>query len=163
MRVLIQRVTHAAVRIDGRVVGGIGPGLLALVGIGHGDAEADLVWMAKKVATLRVFADSDGKMNLSVLEIGGGILAVSQFTLYGDARKGRRPSFVEACEPSRAAELHERFVALLGEQGVDPVATGVFGADMQIELENDGPVTLMIESPAERHEERVPGGGANAE
>ncbi len=150
MRVLLQRVTHAAVRVEGSIVGGIGPGLALLAGIGRLDTEADLQWMAKKVANLRVFSDSDGKMNLSVLEVGGGILSVSQFTLYGDARKGRRPSFVGAGDPEGAKPLHDRFLTLLAEEGVTRVQTGVFGGDMQVELENDGPVTLWLESPSER-------------
>ena len=153
MRVLLQRVSHAAVRVDGRIVGGIGPGLLLLVGIGRGDDERALAWMAQKVAGLRVFPDADDKMNRSVLEVGAQVLAVSQFTLYGDARKGRRPSFVEAEDPARARELHERFLVLLRDAGVSRVETGVFGASMQVELENDGPVTLWLESPDE-------GGGA---
>ena len=147
MRVLAQRVTHAVVRVAGERVGATGPGLLLLVGIGRGDDESDLRWMAKKVAHLRIFPDEEDRMNRSVLEAGGGVLSVSQFTLYGDCRKGRRPSFVEAEDPSRAAPLHDRFNELLREEGVRRVDTGRFGASMQVELENDGPVTLWLESP----------------
>ena len=154
MRVLAQRVTHGVVRVAGERVGGTGPGLLLLVGIGRGDDESDLRWMAKKIANLRIFPDDEDRMNRSVLEVGGGILSVSQFTLYGDCRKGRRPSFVDAEDPSRAAPLHDQFVELLREEGVRRVETGTFGASMQVELENDGPVTLWIESPSEGAEDR---------
>jgi D-aminoacyl-tRNA deacylase len=144
MRLVLQRVSSASVRIDGEVSGEIGHGLLLLVGFREGDGDEELAWMAKKVLGLRIFADQDGKMNGSVEEVGGGLLVVSQFTLYGDARKGRRPSFVEAAQPDIAIPLYERFVALLAESGL-PVETGEFGAMMEVSLVNDGPVTLILE------------------
>ena len=149
MRVLVQRVAHAEVRVpaaDGgeRVTGRIARGLLLLVGFTHGDGDEQLEWMADKVLGLRIFADAEDRMNLAVTDVGGGVLVVSQFTLYGDARRGRRPSFVEAARPEVAVPLYERFVALLREAG-RPVETGEFGAMMQVELVNDGPVTLVLE------------------
>lgn len=144
MRVLLQRVSRAEVRIDGRVAGSVGAGFVLLVGLTHGDGEEQLAWMADKVAGLRLFGDAEGKMNLALSDVGGGCLVVSQFTLYGDASKGRRPSFVDAARPEIAVPLYERFVALL-RQRVPQVATGEFGAMMEVELVNDGPVTLWIE------------------
>lgn len=144
MRVVLQRVARARVTVEGRAVGEIGRGLLLLAGFTGGDTEETLRWMADKVVGLRVFTDAEGKMNLSVEEVGGAVLVVSQFTLYGDARRGRRPSFVEAARPDVAVPLYERFVALLREAG-RPVETGEFGAMMQVELVNDGPVTLVLE------------------
>jgi D-tyrosyl-tRNA(Tyr) deacylase len=144
MRVLIQRVSRAHVRVGGVTVGSIGAGLLLLVGLTHADGEAELAWMADKVLGLRIFADADDKMNLAVGEAGGALLAVSQFTLYGDARKGKRPSFVDAARPELAAPLYDRFVALLRAGGLT-VETGEFGAMMEVELVNDGPVTLWLE------------------
>ena len=144
MRVLLQRVSRAEVRVGARVTGRIERGLLALVGFTQSDDDARLVWMADKVVGLRIFGDAEQKMNLSVTEAGGAVLVVSQFTLYGNAEKGRRPSFVDAARPEQAIPLYERFVALLRERGV-PVATGEFGAMMDVELVNDGPVTLMLE------------------
>jgi D-tyrosyl-tRNA(Tyr) deacylase len=144
MRVLLQRVTRADVRIGERVAGRIGVGFLLLVGITHTDTDEQLVWMADKVVGLRVFPDDDDKMNRSIADVGGAVLVVSQFTLYGDAAKGRRPSFIDAARPEVAVPLYERFVALLRERGV-PVETGEFGAMMQVELVNDGPVTLWLE------------------
>ena len=144
MRTLLQRVSRAEVRVEGRVVGRIGAGLLLLVGFTDSDGEEAVAWTAEKVAGLRVFADDEGKMNRSVEEVAGGVLVVSQFTLYGDARKGRRPSFVDAAPPERAIPLYERFVALLRARGLH-VETGEFGAMMEVELVNDGPVTLSIE------------------
>ena len=144
MRVLLQRVSKAEVRVGNRVTGRVARGLLALVGFTHTDDDARLVWMADKVVGLRIFGDSDQKMNLSVTEAGGAILVVSQFTLYGDAEKGRRPSFVDAARPEQATPLYERFVALLRERGVH-VETGEFGAMMDVELVNDGPVTMMLQ------------------
>ncbi len=144
MRVLVQRVARAEVRVGGRVAGRVDRGLLLLVGITHADGEAELAWMADKVLGLRVFADAEGKMNLDVGEAGGAVLAVSQFTLYGDARRGKRPSFVDAARPEAAEPLYERFVALLRGRGAR-VETGVFGAMMEVELVNDGPVTLVLE------------------
>jgi D-tyrosyl-tRNA(Tyr) deacylase len=130
--------------VGARVTGRIERGLLALVGFTHTDDDARLVWMADKVVGLRIFGDAEQKMNRSVIEAGGAVLVVSQFTLYGDAEKGRRPSFVDAARPEQATPLYERFVALLRERGV-PVETGEFGAMMNLELVNDGPVTLMLE------------------
>nr|WP_202886893.1 D-aminoacyl-tRNA deacylase [Cohnella zeiphila] len=142
----MQRVLEAAVRVEGELVGEIGQGLLLLVGFGHEDGEAELVWMADKVAGLRVFEDDAGKMNLSVTEVGGSVLSVSQFTLYGDCRKGRRPNFMGAARPERASSLYDRFNALLQARGL-PVETGRFGAMMDVSLVNDGPVTLILENP----------------
>jgi D-aminoacyl-tRNA deacylase len=144
MRVLLQRVTQAEVRVDDRVTGRIARGYLLLVGITHDDDEAKLVWMAEKVASLRLFADAEGKMNLSLADVGGAVLVVSQFTLYGDASKGRRPSFIAAARPETAIPLYERFLALLRAQSL-PVETGEFGAHMSVDLVNDGPVTLSLE------------------
>lgn len=144
MRVLLQRVSRAEVRVGPRVTGRIGRGYLLLVGLTHGDDEPVLAWMCDKVVGLRLFADADDKMNLALSDVGGAILVVSQFTLYGDAVKGRRPSFVDAARPEVAVPLYERFVALLRERGVH-VETGEFGAMMDVELVNDGPVTLWLE------------------
>jgi D-tyrosyl-tRNA(Tyr) deacylase len=144
MRIVLQRVAQAAVRVDGTIVGEIGPGLLLLVGFAEGDGSDEIEWMAEKVIGLRVFSDAQGRMNLSVVDAAGSILVVSQFTLYGDVRKGRRPSFVEAARPEAAIPLYEAFTATLRRRGV-PVATGEFGADMQVELVNDGPVTLVLD------------------
>lgn len=148
MRVVLQRVSRASVSIDGSPVGSIGLGFLVLVGFTAKDAEngeAALRWMAEKIIGLRLFADADGKMNLALDEVGGGILVVSQFTLYGDARKGRRPSFIDAAPPDIAIPLYERFVELLRERAPGAVETGEFGAMMEVELVNDGPVTLVLE------------------
>jgi D-tyrosyl-tRNA(Tyr) deacylase len=144
MRVLLQRVSRAEVRVDDRVVGRIGRGYLLLVGLTHGDDDARLQWMAEKVAGLRLFGDAEGRMNLALDEVDGALLVVSQFTLYGDAQKGRRPSFVDAARPEVATPLYERFVALLRARGL-AVETGEFGAMMEVELVNDGPVTLWLE------------------
>lgn len=144
MRVLLQRVTRANVSIADKQVGAIQRGYLLLVGFTHADTDATLEWMADKVIGLRLFADAEGKMNLSLDEVGGEMLVVSQFTLYGDAQKGRRPSFIDAARPEQAIPLYERFVAMLRERQMR-VATGEFGADMAVELVNDGPVTLMLE------------------
>lgn len=145
MKVVLQRVSEARVRVKGETVGEIGRGLLLLVGIGQEDGEDDVAWMADKVAGLRIFEDEEGKMNLSVKEAGGEILSVSQFTLYGDCRKGRRPNFMAAAKPETANMLYERFNALLREAGFR-VDTGVFGAMMDVSLVNDGPVTLILDS-----------------
>jgi|SRR5690554_4930384 D-tyrosyl-tRNA(Tyr) deacylase len=145
MRVVLQRVGRAEVRIGGRTVGRIGKGFLLLVGLRADDTEEKLRWMADKVVGLRLFPDADGKMNLALDEVGGGLLVVSQFTLYGDVQKGRRPSFVEAAPPEVAIPLYERFVQLLRERAPGPVETGEFGAMMEVELVNDGPVTLILE------------------
>ncbi|MBA2571777.1 MAG: D-tyrosyl-tRNA(Tyr) deacylase [Gemmatimonadetes bacterium] len=144
MRVVLQRVARANVAVAGRVTGQIEQGLLLLAGFTAADAEDSLVWMADKVLGLRIFADEQGKMNRSVADVDGGLMVVSQFTLYGDARKGRRPSFIDAAPPEIAIPLYERFVALLRASGLR-VETGEFGAMMDVELVNDGPVTLILE------------------
>ncbi len=144
MRVLLQRVSRAEVRVGPRVTGRIGRGYLLLVGLTHADGENVLVWMADKIVGLRLFADADDKMNLGLADVDGALLVVSQFTLYGDAGKGRRPSFVDAARPEVAVPLYERFVALLRERTAR-VETGEFGAMMDVELVNDGPVTLWLE------------------
>jgi D-tyrosyl-tRNA(Tyr) deacylase len=147
MRAVVQRVSEATVRSDGAVVGAIGGGLLVLLGIGKDDGEAQARWMANRIVGLRIFADAEGRMNRSLLDVGGGVLAVSQFTLYGDCRKGRRPSFVDAMAPDLAGPLYERFCELLAEEGCQLVERGRFGAQMHVSLVNDGPVTLVVESP----------------
>jgi D-tyrosyl-tRNA(Tyr) deacylase len=144
MRVVLQRVSGASVTIDGQVAGAIGGGFCLLAGFTHTDTDAQVNWMAEKVAGLRLFADAEGKMNLGLADVQGAVLVVSQFTLYGDAAKGRRPSFVDAARPELAVPLYERFVAALRSRGLE-VATGRFGADMQVEIHNDGPVTLILE------------------
>ena len=144
MRVLLQRVSRAEVRIGGRVAGRIDTGYLLLVGFTTADTESALVWMADKVLGLRLFADASDKMNLALDEVDGSLLVVSQFTLYGDATKGRRPSFIDAARPDVAIPLYERFLALLRERGAR-VETGEFGAMMEVDLVNDGPVTLWLE------------------
>lgn len=144
MRVLLQRVARAEVRVQRQVVGRIERGLLLFVGFTHADTAEQLAWMAEKVVGLRIFPDDEDKMNRSVVDAGGALLVVSQFTLYGDAIKGRRPSFVDAARPEIAVPLYERFIALLRERAV-PVETGTFGESMQVELVNDGPVTLWLE------------------
>jgi len=145
MRAVVQRVSRARVLIDGETVGEIGRGLLILLGVTHTDTPAAAVWLADKVVGLRLFNDADGKMNLSVAEVGGSVLVVSQFTLYGDCQKGRRPSFIDAARPEVAIPLYEAFVNGIKALGV-PTATGRFGAMMQVELVNDGPVTLIVDS-----------------
>lgn len=144
MRVVVQRVSEASVTVDGEIVGAIESGLLLLAGLGHEDGESELVWMADKIAGLRIFRDDEQRMNRSVLDVGGAILAVSQFTLLGDCRKGKRPSFVKAAPPEKAEPLFDRFVDLLRER-VSRVETGTFGAMMSVALVNDGPVTLVID------------------
>lgn len=145
MRVVLQRVSRASVTIDGRPSGAIGRGYLVLAGFGAQDDEACLRWMAEKIVGLRLFADGEGKMNLDLGTAGGGLLVVSQFTLYGDARRGRRPSFIDAAPPEQAEALYERFVAILRDIAPGAVETGEFGAMMNVELVNDGPVTLILE------------------
>jgi D-tyrosyl-tRNA(Tyr) deacylase len=147
MRVVLQRVSRASVTIAGRIAGATGRGFCLLVGLTHGDTDATVDWMAEKVAGLRLFADAEGRMNLGLQEVGGALLVISQFTLYGDVAKGRRPSFVDAARPETAIPLYERFVAALRARGLE-VATGEFGADMQVEIHNDGPVTLILERNA---------------
>ena len=144
MRVLLQRVSRAEVRVAGRVTGRIDRGLCVLLGFTHSDGDAQLAWMTEKVSGIRLFADAEGKMNRGLEEVGGALLVVSQFTLYGDAQKGRRPSFVDAARPEAAEALYDKFVSLLRDRGLR-VQTGEFGAMMEVELVNDGPVTLWLE------------------
>jgi D-aminoacyl-tRNA deacylase len=144
VRVVLQRVKRAEVRVETRVTGSIGRGLVLLVGFTRGDSLPAVEWMADRVKGLRIFADEDGRMNRSLLDVGGSLLVVSQFTLYGDARKGRRPSFVDAAPPDIAVPLYEAFIAALSHEGC-PVSTGEFGAMMEVELVNDGPVTLILD------------------
>ena len=144
MRVLLQRVSHCEVRVGARITGRIGQGYLLLVGLTHSDTEERLVWMADKIVGLRLFPDDRQKMNRSLGDVGGSVLVVSQFTLYGDVAKGRRPSFVEAARPDVAVPLYERFLVLLRDRGL-VVERGEFGATMAVELVNDGPVTLWLE------------------
>ncbi len=145
MRLVIQRVTYGSVAVEQKVVGEIERGFVVLVGITHTDTSETAVWLAQKVAGLRLFEDDEGKMNRSLQDVGGGILAISQFTLYGDGRKGRRPSFTEAAPPHIAEPLFNQFVNALRANGIQRVETGVFGAMMQVVIHNDGPVTLILE------------------
>ncbi|TWT97946.1 D-tyrosyl-tRNA(Tyr) deacylase [Botrimarina colliarenosi] len=146
MKAVVQRVSEASVTVAGEIVGQIGPGLMVLLGVAAGDSEREARWMADKLTGLRIFEDDDGKMNHSLLDTGGAMLVVSQFTLLGDCRKGKRPSFVGAAAPEAANALYERFVAMVGEAGV-PTATGRFRTEMQVALVNEGPVTIVVESP----------------
>ena len=145
MRAVVQRVQRASVTVDDSEVGAIGNGLAVLVGIGEDDTEKDVKYLSRKIAGLRIFEDAEGKMNLSVLDTGGGLLLISQFTLYGDCRKGRRPSFTSAASPERAEQLYEKLDDALRGRGLD-VETGVFQAEMAVHLVNDGPVTLLLDS-----------------
>jgi len=145
MRAVLQRVSEARVRVNGEIVGEIGPGLLVLLGVGQGDVDKDAAYLAEKMAGLRIFEDEEGKMNRSVLDAGGAVLAVSQFTLYGDCRKGRRPGFSAAAEPGEAKRLYALFVDEVRRRGLE-VATGVFQTEMAVELVNDGPVTMLLDS-----------------
>ncbi len=145
MRVVLQRVSSASVTVDGEVVGRIGRGHLLLVGFRDEDGEGEIEWMLEKVLGLRVFPDDEGRMNLGLADVEGDLLIVSQFTLYGDTRKGRRPSFVDAARPDRAIPLYDHFVARARERAPGRVETGIFGAMMDVELVNDGPVTLVLE------------------
>jgi D-tyrosyl-tRNA(Tyr) deacylase len=149
MRAVLQRVKRGTVRVNGEAVGGIDQGFVILVGVGHGDGDEQAQWLARKIAGLRVFEDEDGKFNLSLLDVGGGCLVVSQFTLYADARKGRRPSFTDAAPPEIAESLIERFAGMLRREGVPRVEMGVFGARMQVEIHNDGPVTILLDTDTE--------------
>jgi D-tyrosyl-tRNA(Tyr) deacylase len=148
MRLVIQRVNKGSVTVDGEVVGSIGNGYVILVGVTHTDTEAEAKWLARKTAGLRIFTDDHGKFNLSLQDVDGEALVVSQFTLYGDARKGRRPGFTDAAPPEIAEPLVEKFAGFLREAGVKKVETGVFGAMMQVEIHNDGPVTIIIDREA---------------
>ena len=145
MRAVVQRVTNADVKIDGRVNGKIDDGLLVLLGVGNGDTEEDMKYIADKIIKLRIFSDENDKMNLSLEDVGGSMLVISQFTLYGDCSHGRRPYFGNAMEPVSANEMYEKFVAYIREQGIH-TETGEFGADMKVSLTNDGPVTIIVES-----------------
>lgn len=145
MRAVVQRVTNADVKIDGRVNGKIDDGLLVLLGVGNGDTEEDMKYIADKIIKLRIFSDENNKMNLSLEDVGGSMLVISQFTLYGDCSHGRRPYFGNAMEPVSANEMYEKFVAYIKEQGIH-TETGEFGADMKVSLTNDGPVTIILES-----------------
>ncbi|HET6778881.1 MAG TPA: D-aminoacyl-tRNA deacylase [Gemmatimonadales bacterium] len=144
MRVVLQRVTRSSVTIGGRTAGAIGQGFCLLVGFTHGDSPAEVQWMAEKIAGLRLFSDADGKMNLALADVDGAVLVVSQFTVYGDTAKGRRPSFIDAARPEQAIPLYETFLDALRQRGLE-VASGEFGADMQVEIHNDGPVTLILD------------------
>ncbi|EGQ22678.1 D-tyrosyl-tRNA(Tyr) deacylase [Sporosarcina newyorkensis 2681] len=146
MRVLLQRAKDASVTVDGEIIGSIAKGYVLLVGITHDDSEKDAAYLAKKIAGLRIYEDDDGKMNRSILEVEGAILSVSQFTLYGNVQKGRRPSFIDAARPEQAEPLWEYFNEQLRNEGLH-VETGQFGAMMDVQLTNDGPVTLLVESP----------------
>jgi D-tyrosyl-tRNA(Tyr) deacylase len=144
MRAVVQRVSRASVTVDGEVVGAIGPGLMVLLGVTHDDGPDEADWLARKIVGLRIFEDRAGKLNLGLLDVKGQALVVSQFTLYGDSRKGRRPSFVDAARPKAAEPLVQRFADTLRQRGVH-VELGVFGAHMLVEIHNDGPVTLILE------------------
>lgn len=152
MKAVVQRVSKASVTVDNKIVGAIGPGLLVLLGAGHGDTTTEGRWLAHKVANLRIFSDDEGKMNLSVQDIGGKILVVSQFTLYANTRKGFRPSFVPAAPPEIAEPLVEDFITALREEGVT-VETGIFRAHMEVELVNDGPVTIILKREPQKDED----------
>ena len=147
MRACVQRVSEASVSVDGELTGRVGRGLVVLLGVGGGDGEAEVNWLAEKVVGLRVFGDEEGKMNRSLADVGGAMLVVSQFTLYGDCRHGRRPSFTDAAPPELAERLYEAFVARVRGMGIE-VATGVFREHMNVSLVNDGPVTLWIDTAA---------------
>ncbi len=147
MRAVVQRVSSACVTVEGQTVGQIGQGLMVLVGVTHGDGQAEAKWLAGKIVGLRIFEDAEGKLNAGLRDVGGGVLVVSQFTLYANARKGRRPSFVDAARPEVAEPLVEDFCARLRSHGV-PVETGVFGAHMSVTIHNDGPVTIILDTPA---------------
>ena len=146
MKAVIQRVSEASVKVDGEVVGEVGKGFMILLGAAEGDTDEDVLTLAKKTVNLRVFKDSEDKMNLSLLDIDGEALVISQFTLCADVKKGNRPSFIKAMEPQKASEYYDRYCELLGELGVKKVAKGIFGADMKVSLLNDGPVTILYDT-----------------
>ncbi len=146
MRIVIQRVSEAAVRVEGKVTGSIGKGLLVLVGIEDVDTKEDIEWLSNKITNIRLFDDADGVMNLSVKDVGGGILLVSQFTLHASTKKGNRPSYIRASKPDIAVPMYESMIQQLAQDLGKPVATGIFGADMKVSLLNDGPVTIVIDS-----------------
>ncbi|WNZ88595.1 D-aminoacyl-tRNA deacylase [Streptococcus iniae] len=144
MKIIIQRVSQASVSIDGKIAGAINQGLMLLVGVGPEDDQSDLDYVARKILNMRIFSDTDDKMNLSVQDIGGSILSISQFTLYADTKKGNRPAFTGVAKPDRASQLYDQFNALLAE--TCPLEKGIFGADMQVSLINDGPVTIVLDT-----------------
>ncbi|WNZ91808.1 D-aminoacyl-tRNA deacylase [Streptococcus iniae] len=144
MKIIIQRVSQASVSIDGKIAGAINQGLMLLVGVGPEDDQSDLDYLARKILNMRIFSDTDDKMNLSVQDIGGSILSISQFTLYADTKKGNRPAFTGVAKPDRASQLYDQFNALLAE--TCPLEKGIFGADMQVSLINDGPVTIVLDT-----------------
>lgn len=146
MRAVIQRVTEASVKVEGKVVGAIGNGLLILLGVEHDDDEQDALWLAEKIAALRIFSDADGKMNASIADAKGEALVISQFTLHAKTKKGNRPSFIRAARPEHAVPIYEKFVTILERSLGKPVQTGSFGAMMQVSLVNDGPVTIWIDT-----------------
>ena len=146
MKAVIQRVTHANVKVDGNITGQIEDGLMILLGVTHNDTEAEARALAKKAIELRIFNDNNGKMNLSVMDIGGKVLVISQFTLYADCSHGRRPSFIKAAKPEPAEQLYEKFCGYLSEYGIKDVQKGIFGADMKVSLVNDGPVTILLDT-----------------
>lgn len=146
MRAILQRVSAAQVRVQDQIIGEIGSGLLVLLGIAHDDASSDIDWLLKKIIQLRIFNDADDKMNLSVVDVGGSILVVSQFTLFADAKKGNRPSYIRSAPPAISIPLYEEFVTTLRSRFEGPIATGEFGAHMAISLVNDGPVTIVLDS-----------------
>jgi D-tyrosyl-tRNA(Tyr) deacylase len=146
VRALLQRVSRAAVRIDAETVASIGPGVLVLLGVGHGDGDAVAESLARRVTELRIFEDDDGRTNRSILDVGGAALVVSQFTLYADTSRGRRPGFTDAADPATADRLYQRFAAALRKSGVADVQTGRFGAEMAVELVNDGPFTIWLDT-----------------
>ena len=149
MKVVIQRVTEASVTIDGQVKGNISKGLLLLIGIGQEDTASDITWAVRKIAAMRIFSDADDKMNLSVKDINGEVLAISQFTLFADTKKGNRPSFIRAAPPTMANELYEQFLTHMEQELGKPIQSGSFGADMKVRLLNDGPVTIILDSKNE--------------
>lgn len=146
MRVVVQRVTEAEVIIDGKTSGKTGKGLCVFFGVRNGDSEKEMEWLANKIAQLRIFSDEEGKMNRSVSDISGEVMVISQFTLYASTKKGNRPSFIAAEKPERAERLYDRFIEILQAKISTPLQTGIFGADMKIKLENDGPVTIVIDT-----------------